>query len=135
MEQRHPANNIFPTTREAKVTMTKTPSDLQDLRRKIYIKAKAEPSWRFWGIYIHVCKLETLNEAYTLAKRNKGAPGIDGVTFDAIEAEGREEFLAKIHHELLTKTYYPNRSRKKAIPKAGGKTRILSIPCIRDRVV
>ena len=121
MEQRHPANNIFPTTREAKVTMTKTPSDLQDLRRKIYIKAKAEPSWRFWGIYIHVCKLETLNEAYTLARRNKGAPGIDGVTFDAIEAEGREEFLSKIHHELITKTYYPNRSRKRRYRKLGAR--------------
>ena len=115
--------------------MTKTPSNLQDLRRKIYIKAKAEPSWRFWGIYIHVCKMETLREAYVLAKRNKGAPGIDGVTFDAIEAEGREEFLQRIQNELKTKTYYPNRNRKKAIPKAGGKSRILSIPCIRDRVV
>jgi RNA-directed DNA polymerase len=115
--------------------MTKTPSNLQDLRRKIYIKAKAEPSWRFWGIYIHVCKMETLREAYALAKQNKGAPGIDGVTFDAIEAEGREEFLKKIRAELETKTYYPNRNRKKAIPKAGGKSRILSIPCIRDRVV
>ncbi len=64
------------------MTMIKTPSDLQDLRRKIYIKAKAEPSWRFWGIYVHVCKMETLREAYILAKRNKGAPGTDGVTFD-----------------------------------------------------
>ncbi len=135
MEQRHPASNIFPTRGEAKVTMTKTPSDLQDLRRKIYIKAKAEPSWRFWGIYVHVCKMETLREAYILAKRNKGAPGTDGITFDAIETEGREEFLTKIHHELVTKTYYPNKSRKKEIPKAGGKTRTLSIPSIRDRVV
>ena len=115
--------------------MIKTPSNLQDLRRKIYIKAKAEPSWRFWGIYIHVCKMETLRESYVLTKRNKGAPGTDGVTFDAIEADGREEFLAKLHQELITKTYYPNKSRKKEIPKAGGKTRTLSIPCIRDRVV
>jgi Retron-type reverse transcriptase len=114
--------------------MIKTPSNLQDLRRKIYIKAKAEPSWRFWGIYVHVCKIETLREAYALAKQNKGAPGIDGVTFDAIESEGREEFLRKIQKELETKTYYPNRNRKKAIPKAGGKSRILGIPCIRDRV-
>ena len=83
--------------------MTKTPSNLQDLRRKIYIKAKAEPSWRFWGIYVHVCKMETLREAYALAKRNKGAPGIDGVTFEAIEAEGCEEFLQKIQNELELK--------------------------------
>jgi len=115
--------------------MINSPVNLQDLRRKIYIKAKAEPSWRFWGIYIHVCKMETLTEAYTLAKRNKGAPGIDGVTFDAIENDGREKFLQLIQHELITKTYYPNRNRKKAIPKDKGKSRILSIPCIRDRVV
>ncbi|MBA3733550.1 group II intron reverse transcriptase/maturase [Patescibacteria group bacterium] len=115
--------------------MTKTPSNLQDLRRKIYIKAKAEPSWRFWGLYVHVCKMETLRESYTLAKRNKGAPGIDGVTFEAIEAEGQEQFLQKIQDELKSKTYYPNRNRRKAIPKDGGKSRNLSIPCIRDRVV
>ena len=57
--------------------------NLQDLRRRIYVKAKAEPSWRFWGLYVHVCKLETLREAYRLAKKNNGAPGIDGVTFEA----------------------------------------------------
>ena len=68
--------------------MTKTPISLQDLRRRIYAKAKAEPSWRFWGLYVHVCKLETLREAYQLAKANNGAPGVDGVTFEAIEASG-----------------------------------------------
>jgi RNA-directed DNA polymerase len=57
--------------------MTKTSSSLQDLRRGIYVKAKAEPSWRFWGLYVHVCKMETLREAYALARKNNGAPGID----------------------------------------------------------
>ena len=66
--------------------MTKAPIDLQDLRRRLYVKAKAEPSWRFWGLYVHVCKRETLLEAYRLAKLNDGAPGIDGVTFEVIEA-------------------------------------------------
>jgi RNA-directed DNA polymerase len=56
--------------------MTKTPINLQDLRRRLYVKAKAEPSWRFWGLYVHVCKRETLQEAYLLAKANDGAPGI-----------------------------------------------------------
>ena len=65
--------------------MIKTSSNWQDLRRKISIKAKAEPSWRFWGIYGHVFKMETLLEAYTMAKKNNGAPGSDGVTFEAIE--------------------------------------------------
>jgi RNA-directed DNA polymerase len=107
---------------------------LQDLRRKIYIKAKADKPWRFWGIYVHVCKLETLQEAYRLAKINNGAPGIDGVTFEDIEKSGVAEFLGKIQHELKSQTY-PMRNREKAIPKGGGKSRILGIPTIRDRVV
>jgi hypothetical protein len=65
--------------------MIKAPDDLQDLRRKIYAKAKAEPHWRFWGLYVHVCKRETLRAAYAMAKSNDGAPGSDGVTFEAIE--------------------------------------------------
>ena len=70
---------------EGKDEMTKASSSLQDLRRGIYVKAKAEPSWRFWGLYVHVCKMETLQEAYEMARKNKGAPGIDGVTFEDIE--------------------------------------------------
>jgi RNA-directed DNA polymerase len=115
--------------------MTKTPIRLQDLRRSLYVKAKAEPTWRFWGLYVHVCKMETLLEAYQMAKSNDGAPGIDGVTFDAIEESGREGFLTQIRDELVTKTYRPMRVRKKEIPKGGGKFRLLSIPAIRDRVV
>jgi RNA-directed DNA polymerase len=65
--------------------MTKASIDLQDLRRRLYVKAKAEPSWRFWGLYVHVCKMETLRAAYAMAKQNDGAPGIDGVTFEAIK--------------------------------------------------
>ena len=72
--------------REGKDEMTKASIDLQDLRRRIYVKAKAEPSWRFWGLYVHVCKMETLRAAYAMAKQNDGAPGVDGVTFEAIEA-------------------------------------------------
>ncbi len=59
--------------------MIKASIDLQDLRRRLYVKAKAEPSWRFWGLYVHVCKMETLRAAYEMAKENDGAPGIDGV--------------------------------------------------------
>jgi len=115
--------------------MIKPPIDLQDLRRRIYVKAKAEPSWRFWGLYVHVCKRETLTEAYALAKKNNGAPGIDGVTFEAIEVGGVDIFLEQIRDELVQGTYRPLRSRKQAIPKDGGKVRVLSIPAIRDRVV
>jgi RNA-directed DNA polymerase len=109
--------------------------NLQDLRRRIYIKAKAEPSWRFWGLYVHICKIETLREAYKLAKRNNGAPGIDGVTFEAIEEAGVVMFLEQLRSELVSLTYRPQRNRRHGIPKEGGKVRTLSIPAIRDRVV
>jgi RNA-directed DNA polymerase len=116
--------------------MTKAPISLQALRRRIYVKAKTEPAWRFWGLYVHVCKRETLYEAYQMAKRNNGAPGIDGVTFESIEESGVESFLKEIQDELVTNTYRPLRVRKKEIPKDGGnKVRVLSIPSIRDRVV
>ena len=115
--------------------MTKTPVHLQDLRRRLYIKAKAESCWRFWGLYVHVCKRETLREAYRLSKANDGAPGIDGVTFEAIEAEGVEGFLEQLREELVERRYRPERLRKVGIPKEGGKVRQLSIPSIRDRVV
>ena len=115
--------------------MTTTPINLQDLRRSLYVKAKAEQTWRFWGLYVHVCKMETLREAYQMAKSNGGAPGIDGVTFEAIEESGAESFLRQIQEELVNNTYRPMRVRKKEIPKDGGKVRVLSIPTIRDRVV
>lgn len=115
--------------------MRKAPISLQDLRRRLYIKAKTEPTWRFWGLYVHVCKQETLREAYRLAKSNDGAPGIDGVTFSAVEAEGAEAFLEQLRKELVERTYRPQRARKVEIPKDGNKVRVLSIPSIRDRVV
>jgi RNA-directed DNA polymerase len=116
--------------------MINPPINLQDLRRRIYVKAKTEPTWRFWGLYVHVCKEETLQEAYEMAKSNDGAPGIDGVTFEAIEESGVESFLKQIQNELVNHTYQPMPVRKKEIPKDGGtKVRVLSIPAIRDRVV
>jgi RNA-directed DNA polymerase len=116
--------------------MTKAPISLQDLRRRIYRKAKAEPAWRFWGLYVHVCRLETLREAYRLAKNNNGAPGMDGVTFETIEAAGLEAWLQQLRDELSGCSYRPARLRRVEIPKRGGKgVRVLSIPTIRDRVV
>jgi len=87
--------------------MTKAPISLQDLRRRIYVKAKAEPTWRFWGLYVHVCRMETLREAYRMAKSNHGAPGIDGITFEVIEESGVESFLNQIQDELVHNTYQP----------------------------
>ena len=116
--------------------MTKPLVSLQDLGRRIYAKAKAEPSWRFWGLFVHVCKRETLHEAYALAKRNDGAPGVDGVSFAAIEESGVDGFLEQIRDELVSRRYVPMPNRRKEIPKDGGrKVRVLGIPSIRDRVV
>ena len=115
--------------------MIKASINLQELRRKIYLKAKSEKTWKFWGLYVHVCKMETLREAYKLAKANNGAPGIDGVTFGAIEEADLEAFLLRIRSELVSRTYRPMRNRRKEISKGDGKVRVLGIPSIRDRVV
>jgi RNA-directed DNA polymerase len=109
---------------------------LQDLRRRLYIKAKAAKDRRFWGLYVQAAKLETLRAAYDLAKRKNGAPGSDGVTFEAIEATGVDAFLAQLRDELVARTYRPLRNRRIEIPKDGGtKVRVLGVPSIRDRVV
>jgi len=115
--------------------MIKTSIGLQDLRRKIYLKAKSDKTWQFWGLYVHVCKRKTLQSAYRDAKNNNGAPGIDGVTFDDIEKDGLEDFLEQIQNELVSGMYRPMRNRVKEIPKGNNKVRVLGIPTIRDRVV
>src|ERR1019366_1163743 len=134
VEQRGPSVCSFSFNQEGKDEMTKASINLQDLRRRIYVKAKADTSWRFWGLYVHVCKMETLREAYAMAKRNDGAPGEDGLTFEAIEAQGVDAFLGQIRNELIERSYVPLPARRQEIPKDGGKVRILSIPAIRDRV-
>jgi RNA-directed DNA polymerase len=108
---------------------------LQELRKRIGEKAKAEPHHRFWGIYTHVWKLDVLEEAYRLAKKNNGAPGVDGMTFQQIESKGLEEYLQALSQELRDKSYRPLPCRRVTIPKEGGKVRGLKIPTIRDRVV
>jgi group II intron reverse transcriptase/maturase len=115
--------------------MTKPSISLQDLRRRIYWKAKSDKTHRFWGIFVHVTKIETLKEAYRLAKRNKGAPGTDGLTFADIESAGLDKFLASLRKDLISGNYQPRKNRKVEIPKDNGKVRRLQIPCIRDRVV
>ncbi len=115
--------------------MTKASIGLQELRRRIYRKAKSDKTHRFWGLFVHICKTETLMEAYRIAKRNDGAPGIDGQSFADIESAGLAPFLAQLREDLLTGRYEPQPNRRVEIPKGNGKVRMLQIPCIRDRVV
>jgi RNA-directed DNA polymerase len=115
--------------------MTKPTISLQELRAKIGQRAKSAPAHRFWGLHVHIMKLDTLEAAYLEAKRNGGAPGSDDETFEMIEAQGRGEFLAKLAEELRMDAYHPRPYRRREIPKEGGKVRVISIPAIRDRVV
>jgi len=115
--------------------MIKAPITLQELRRRIYRKAKSDSTHRFWGLFTQITKTETLEEAYRIAKRNGGAAGSDGQSFAAVEAAGLAGFLAVIREDLITGRYQPMPNRRVEIPKGNGKVRILQIPCIRDRVV
>ena len=108
---------------------------LPDQQRRRDAKAKAEPSWRVWGLDGQVGKLETLREADAATEANDGAPGRDGVTFDVIEATGVAEVLQQRRDARVARTSRPVRGRRQAIPKDKGRTgRVLSIPAIRDRV-
>src|SRR5882762_1781264 len=113
-----------------------TPIAIRTLQRKLYCKAKAEPAFRFYVLYDKICRQDILRHAYALARENAGAPGVDGVTFAAIEAAGVEAWLAGLREELVAKTYRPDPVRRVSIPKADGEgERLLGIPTIRDRVV
>src|SRR5438876_12225727 len=112
-----------------------TPERIRSLQRKLYCKAKAEPAFRFYLLYDKIHREDILNHAYALARANAGAPGVDGETFAAIAAAGKEAWLAGLRQELITKTYRPAPVRRVMIPKPGGGERPLGIPTIRDRVV
>jgi len=112
-----------------------TPDNIRTLQRKLYLKAKAEPNFRFYLLYDKVHRADILRHAYDLVRANKGAPGVDGVTCAAIEAAGLANWLGGIGTDLRTKTYQPQPVRRVMIPKPGGGERPLGIPTIRDRVV
>src|ERR1700730_2251843 len=112
-----------------------TPIKIRMLQRKLYQKAKEEPNYRFYLLYDKMWRGDILLHAYELAKANKGAPGVDGQSFDHIESEGRENWLRGISNDLRDKTYEPQAVRRVMIPKHGGGERPLGIPTIRDRVV
>jgi RNA-directed DNA polymerase len=112
-----------------------TPDKIRNLQRKLYCKAKAEPAFRFYVLYDKICREDVLQHAYALTRANAGAPGVDGITFEQIDASGRGAWLAGLRAELVTKIYRPDPVRRVMIPKPGGGERPLGIPTIRDRVV
>jgi RNA-directed DNA polymerase len=111
-----------------------TPEKIRTLQRKLYLKAKQEPSFRFYLLYDKVYRTDVLAHAYALCKANGGAPGVDGMTFEQIETQGREQWLNRLGEELHAKTYRPDPVRRVMIAKPGGGERPLGIPTIRDRV-
>src|SRR5690242_1197194 len=112
-----------------------TPETIRSLQRKLYCKAKAEPAFRFYVLYDKIYREDILGHAYALARANAGAPGVDGVSFEQIEASGLEGWLAGLREDLVSKRYRSDPVRRVLIAKPGGGERPLGIPTVRDRVV
>ena len=112
-----------------------TPEKIRTFQRKLYLKAKSEPDYRFYLLYDKIYRDDILSHAYRLAKANRGTAGVDGVTFSQIESQGADQWLSGIKKELHEKTYQPQPVRRVLIPKPNGTKRPLGIPTICDRVV
>ncbi len=110
-----------------------TPAIVQKLQTALHAKAKESPNLRFYALYDKVYRKDVLAFAYECCKANGGAAGVDGQTFEDIEAYGTERWLDELAQELKSRTYRPLPVRRVYIPKPDGKQRPLGVPAIRDR--
>jgi RNA-directed DNA polymerase len=110
-----------------------TPESVQKLQTALHDKAKEAPNFRFYALYDKVYRKDVLAFAYECCKANGGAAGVDGQTFEDIEAYGKERWLDELAQELKSRTYQPLPVRRVYIPKPDGKQRPLGVPAIRDR--
>jgi hypothetical protein len=112
-----------------------TPESVWKLQAALHAKAKGEPAYRFYSLYDKIRRDDVMLYAWKRCRANGGTAGVDGQSFEQIEAEGLERWLAELREEVWKRTYRPQAVRRVWIPKADGKQRPLGIPTIRDRVV
>jgi RNA-directed DNA polymerase len=111
-----------------------TPISVQKLRTALHARAKEEPEFRFYALYDKIYRMDVLEHAYACCRANKGAPGVDGLTFEGVEAYGPERWLGELAQQLREETYRPDAVRRVYIPKPNGKLRPLGIPRLAERV-
>jgi len=127
VEGRTPGSGVLSTearVREIGVSLP-TPEAIRVLQRKLYVKAKEEPTYRFYSLYDKIWRTDILTHAYRLAKARHGAPGVDGVTFAHVEEQGLEDWLRRLQEDLCSERYQPEAVRRVYIPKPGGGERPL----------
>ncbi len=111
-----------------------TPESVQRLQTALHAKAKGEPDFRFYALYDKIYRLDVLTHAYDCCRANKGAAGVDGLTFEDVESYGRERWIGELAQQLREESYRPEAVRRVFIPKPNGKQRPLGIPRLADRV-
>ena len=122
-------------TAEIGVSLSTSRLTVRKLQSSLQAKAKMEASYRFYSLWDKICRADVLREAFRRSRVNAGAPGVDGVDFEAIDAVGVGQWLGMLEEELRGSSYAPQPLLRVWIPKQNGGQRPLSIPTVKDRVV